>query len=109
MSTAPSLHWHWNCTVLRRMLLTNSAFSPTTGATTPTGEEWITQPCGAPLFYTPERTAGVCQSCANGWNHPNNYRADGPRPRAVAAPAHEPENSLESPEAGLLSNLPHDA
>lgn len=105
MSTATALHT--NCTVLRRMMVTNAVFSLATGATTATSEEWVTQPCGSPLFDTPAQKAGVCQSCADGWSHPHNYRADGPRPRAATAPAHE--NSLESPEAGLLSNLPHDA
>lgn len=46
------------------------------GAYTETKAEWVTEPCGIPLFQEQERKTGVCRSCAKGWTHPENYRVD---------------------------------
>lgn len=74
---------HNDCTVIRTMLLKHSVLSLATGEVQPTGEEWVTRPCGVPLFGDAERARGTCRGCAGGFNHPDNYRADGPRPRST--------------------------
>jgi len=64
---------HTSCHTLRRVLLRHSTLSLTTGAMTPTGQEWTTRACDVPLFSDAERAAGVCRSCSSGWTHPENH------------------------------------
>jgi hypothetical protein len=35
--------------------------------------EWVTQPCGTPLFSDTEREAGTCRSCLAGWSCSDNF------------------------------------
>ncbi len=70
-----------SCKVIRTQLITRTTINMRTGKSY--GDEqthWVTRPCGTPLFGNDTDT---CRSCARGWNHPNNYRADGPRPTEV--------------------------
>jgi hypothetical protein len=48
----------------------------------PIKQEWVTRPCDVPIFNKRHE----CMSCSRGWNHPNNYRADGPRPEKEIDP-----------------------
>ena len=63
---------HTSCHTLRRVLVRHSTMNLTTGAMTPTGQEWTTRACDVPLFSDLERASGVCTSCASGWTHPEN-------------------------------------
>ena len=56
-----------------RVLVRRSTMNLTTGAMTPTGQEWATRACEVPLFSDLERASGVCRSCASGWTHPENH------------------------------------
>jgi hypothetical protein len=42
-------------------------------------QEWVTGPCNASLFGE-QLKKGICRACERGWNHPENYFADRPRP-----------------------------
>lgn len=69
---------HDSCQVVRRMLVTHGTMRFNCGADTyrETGKEWVTRACAVPLFSDEERARGECRSCASGWTHPNNYRAE---------------------------------
>ncbi len=71
------------CGVMRVKLVTHTTFDMRTGAKGGERQEWVTEPCGTPMFGDREKADGMCRGCASGWNHPENYRADGPRPNAV--------------------------
>jgi hypothetical protein len=60
-----------DCTQMRRKLVTHSSLNMATGETTPGRQEWVTEPCGTPLFGAKGQT--LCRSCLSGWTHPNNY------------------------------------
>lgn len=77
---APPSAKHSACTVLRTVLVTHKTVTLGTGEVTARRQAWETKPCGASLWSDEERLAGVCRVCTRGWSHPNNYRADGPRP-----------------------------
>lgn len=62
---------HHTCTVMRRKLRRHGKL--TDGEIQFTHEEWVTEPCGSPLFSGDDEIAGVCRSCKSGWSHPNNY------------------------------------
>lgn len=64
------------CTVIRRALLRHGTLDLATGDAAMTREEWVTRPCGTPLFNALERQRGECSSCMRGWTHPENYRVD---------------------------------
>lgn len=76
----PTVHQRSSCAVVRTILVTHGTIRFGTGEYTEHEKRWETKPCGGPLFGDDERRSGVCRSCARGWNHPNDYRADGPRP-----------------------------
>jgi len=88
--TADRPKLHHACTVVRTCLVTRGTMNLTTGAFAEGEKAWETKPCGVPLFSEDERRAGTCKSCARGWNHPNNYRADGPRPETEIDPEEAP-------------------
>lgn len=62
-----------NCTQMRRKLVTYSTLNVATGETKAGHSEWVTEPCGAPLFDARSKTKALCPSCEGGWTHPNNY------------------------------------
>ena len=64
---------HTSCHTLRRVLVRHSTMNPTTGAMTPTGQDWTTRACDVPLFSDLEQASGVCRSCASGWMHSENH------------------------------------
>lgn len=66
---------HHSCTVVRTMLIKHSTLSLRTGAVTEGASEWVTRPCGVPLFSDTEQVSGQCRSCADGWTAPTNYPA----------------------------------
>lgn len=69
-----------SCQVIRRMLIKHSTLNIATGETSSMArEEWVTRPCGTPLFGDEERAVGKCRSCAKGWTHPNNYPVEAAR------------------------------
>lgn len=37
-----------------------------------TSRQHVTGRCGVPLFSAEEKISGVCRSCLNGWEHPDN-------------------------------------
>ena len=59
------------CPVMRRKLVRSYTFDLVTGERKSTGEEWVTEPCGVPLFERAQ--IGKCKACAEGWTHPENY------------------------------------
>lgn len=61
------------CTCIRRMLIKYSELDVRSGEITETREEWVTQPCGAPLFGDNERQRETCDACHSGWTDPHNY------------------------------------
>ena len=65
-----------DCTQVRRMLITTSTLNIATGQTTPGASEWVTRPCGTPLFGARSRALGKCPACESGWTHPNNYAVE---------------------------------
>lgn len=62
-----------SCRIMRRKLVRHSTVNIVTGERSAETEEWVTEPCGVPLFGEREVLTGVCRSCANGWTHENNY------------------------------------
>lgn len=74
---------HHECAIVRTILVTHYTLNMSTGAKSEDRQEWVTRPCGSPLFSDDDRATGRCKSCDRGWNHPDNYRADGPRPEVV--------------------------
>lgn len=62
-----------SCTQLRRKLVTYSTLDFITGDRAIRSTEWVTEPCGIPLFSDVERERGTCRSCADGWTHEHNY------------------------------------
>jgi hypothetical protein len=62
-----------NCTVMRRVLVKHSTLDLETGQYVQGKEEWVTRPCGKPLFSDAEKQSGKCKSCQKGWTHPENY------------------------------------
>lgn len=61
-----------SCPTMRRKLVTFGLLDPNTGAIVEDRKEWVTEPCGAPLFGK-DREAGICRSCARGWRHEHNF------------------------------------
>lgn len=64
------------CTVKRTMLITGGTLNIATGESATGAQHWETRACGTPLFTDAERKSGQCRSCASGWTHPHNYRAE---------------------------------
>lgn len=62
-----------SCTVMRRKLVTHKSFNMGTGDSVEVGQEWVTEPCGIPMFSDAEKQRGTCRSCASGWTHEHNY------------------------------------
>jgi hypothetical protein len=64
---------HRNCTVLRKKLKTAGHMDLLTGEITHTGQEWVVEPCGTPLFAPEAQRLGKCQSCQSGWQVEHNF------------------------------------
>lgn len=60
---------HENCTILRTVERKHFA---DIGDTQPTKVETVTERCGTPLFAGDNKEAGVCRSCAKGWEGDTN-------------------------------------
>ncbi len=69
-----------DCGVMRHVLVTHGTLSTVTGAITAGKQEWVTRPCGVPIFTDEERNRGTCKGCHGGWEHPNNYSVAHGRP-----------------------------
>ena len=67
---------HRDCTRVRRMLIKHGTLPLNGDAVTMTHQEWVTKPCGVPLFGDEARASGLCRGCASGWTHPENYPVD---------------------------------
>jgi hypothetical protein len=65
-----------DCTKMRRKLVTHSTLNMWSGEVTPGSREWVTEPCGVPLFDPRSKAKGICPACEGGWTHPNNYPAE---------------------------------
>jgi hypothetical protein len=61
-----------SCTILRTFKVTHGTLDLATGKTAKGRSETVTQPCNTPLFGAPETATGVCRSCAEGWEVPDN-------------------------------------
>lgn len=56
---------------MRRKLMVTKWLSLRTGEFTgPETAEWVTEPCGVPLF---SYDGDLCTGCLRGWWHPRNY------------------------------------
>lgn len=64
-----------SCTKMRTVLIRHQTLNLQTGETTENGSEWVTRPCGIPLFGVHTET-GVCSRCLTGWEHPENFFAE---------------------------------
>lgn len=62
-----------SCTVMRRKLVTHKSLNMGTGISVDAGQEWVTEPCGIPMFSDAEKLRGTCRSCASGWTHEHNF------------------------------------
>lgn len=58
-----------DCTQMRRKLVRRGTLSLATGESKMTASDWVTEPCGIPLFGDGDK----CRSCLAGWTHPENY------------------------------------
>lgn len=67
---------HQSCTVMRRKMVRHGTLNMATGATADGHSEWVTEPCGIPLFAPKHRETGICRSCESGWTHPENYAVE---------------------------------
>lgn len=67
----------YDCRQIRRKLVTHHTLNYGTCPTTPWREEWVTEPCGQPLFDAPSQALGKCPGCEGGWTSPNNYPVSG--------------------------------
>lgn len=68
-----------SCKVMRRKLVTHALMpfgAESVDQIKMTREEWVDEPCGAPLFSRNSIETGVCQSCANGWTHEHNFKIE---------------------------------
>jgi hypothetical protein len=63
------------CQTWRRVKITAYTLNLATRERTPKGSHWETNRCGVPLFADAHRAAGQCQSCASGWEVPDNRPA----------------------------------
>ncbi len=61
-----------SCTMVRRMLIRHMFLNLATSETDDARAEWVTRPCGVPLFGD-DKAGGLCRGCKTGWTHPNNY------------------------------------
>lgn len=74
------------CTVLRVKKVRHGTMTFGSGETEMTHMTVETEPCGTPLFKEDETRAGICRSCAGGWNvDANRFVDDAERRRAVEA------------------------
>jgi hypothetical protein len=64
------------CQVMRRKLVTHYNGFEDAEAGKPSKQEWVTEPCGTPLFSSDHNETGICGSCAKGWTHPHNYKVE---------------------------------
>lgn len=62
-----------SCTQLRRKLVKRQSFNLGTGVSVDVGQDWVTEPCGVPMFSAGENERGTCSSCASGWTHEHNF------------------------------------
>lgn len=62
-----------SCTVMRRKLVKKKSVNMVTGVSVDVGHEWVTEPCGIPMFSDAEKQSGTCRGCASGWTHEHNF------------------------------------
>ncbi|MGV6816144.1 MAG: hypothetical protein ACWA44_02605 [Thiotrichales bacterium] len=72
-----------DCRVQRMKLVTSykvtmSSFEEVPGTRS---KEWVSEPCGTPLFTEERMEEGICRSCAKGWKVDGNYPVDTPENR----------------------------
>lgn len=92
----------YGCTVIRRALIRHGTLDLITGELAATDrQEWVTGPCGTPLFSELERQRGECSSCMRGWTHPENYRVDEAQANPLAGKPH----LSNSPRPVVLGDL----
>lgn len=60
------------CPTMRRKLVTHSTLNIINGERGKERQEWVTEPCGVPLFGK-EAAKGVCRGCERGWQTEHNY------------------------------------
>lgn len=64
---------HYHCITLRRVKVKSRGKQMIR-------VRWQTEACGNPLVEPKEVRTGICESCKNGWAHPDNYPANESRP-----------------------------
>jgi hypothetical protein len=72
-----------SCTIVRTMMSEHYTLNINNGEKTLIKKSNETRPCGIPLFSGDNRKAGVCSSCAKGWETEGNVFAT-PAERARA-------------------------
>ena len=65
------------CDILRRKVVTSFTVNMETGEESGHRKEVTDEPCGTPLFGN-DRYIGVCKSCRDGWQTPQNILLDTP-------------------------------
>lgn len=55
--------------LITRGVLKNAMVSDQPAAYEKTGEEWVDEPCNAPLFSDADRARGICKGCLAKWEH----------------------------------------
>jgi len=60
------------CTVERTFKQTSGTLNLVTGESKMERSEILTGPCDTPLFGDICQETGICDSCASGWEHPEN-------------------------------------
>lgn len=83
LSTKKKLHD--SCTIRRTFKRTHGTLSLQTGKCSEDRSEIVTEPCNTPLFEDLAKETGICRSCAEGWEHPENkFASKEEKARAMA-------------------------
>ncbi len=71
------------CTIQRRVLVQVFKWTAS-GQSILVSQSLVIEPCGIPLVNTQERSSGVCNSCRQGYEAPENeFANDAERQRAI--------------------------
>lgn len=63
-----------NCKILRKKYVRHGTMSMSGGPVKFDRGEWVTEPCGTPIFG--KTKIPVCNSCREGWTHEHNFAVD---------------------------------
>lgn len=66
-----------DCQIIRKKLIRYGVMSIVSGTNKSTGERWVTEKCGVPIFGNGSHERKVCDGCLEGWTDPENSMVEG--------------------------------